>query len=395
MRRCAVLVCVLSLPVLALACNALVGLDSLEKIQGTSGTSLKVSVVASGGSHSCAIMSDGSVMCWGQNESGQLGSGDTAAHLTPGRVPGIAAAIFLSCGASHTCVVLEDTTVRCWGSNASGQLGIGRADDNPHPKPEDTSLQGAKKIQTGNSHTCAEMADKTVKCWGANGLGQLGDGTTADRFAPVPVSDLTGVGKLSSAGDHACAAANNDAGVAVAFCWGDNQDGKLGVAFTETRSASKPILVPGLTGVDKVFVGANHSCAVIGDRVRCWGANNFDQLGSPQVASGPAAEVVGVTGAGGGLMVGDRHTCALDDSARVVRCWGANDRGQLGVATSGSQTQAPVVVDALKNVTNIGGAKSEQACAISDRLYCWGANENGQLGDGTKVDRAKPTPVKF
>jgi len=238
--------------------------------------------LSTGGSNSCALLGNTSVYCWGLNSNGNVGDGTTGQsdaralyRYSPVQAQDLNGAIQVSTAAKHSCALLDDATVKCWGSNAYGQLGTATYADSAIPVKV-KSLTGVTKISAGAYHTCALLNTKTVKCWGANGNNQLGDGTNRDKTAPVSVSGLTGVESIwaSAEGMHTCALLSTK----TVKCWGDNQYGQLGNG-TSVRPSS-PVVVTGLTNAVSLATGANHTCAVkIDNSVVCWGKNHVGQLG--------------------------------------------------------------------------------------------------------------------
>jgi alpha-tubulin suppressor-like RCC1 family protein len=171
-----------------------------------------VTQIAVGGGHTCALLSDATVRCWGSNSTGQFGNGSTTGSSTPVPVPGISGVRQIAAGAGFTCVLLTDGTVRCWGNYLYGQLGNGQvAPDQPDvpwwiPTPVVVSgLSGVTQIAAGGEEACALLADGTVRCWGGNGYGDLGDGTDFLRPSPVAVTGLSGVTQLAIGDYHVCA----------------------------------------------------------------------------------------------------------------------------------------------------------------------------------------------
>ena len=143
--------------------------------------------IAAGNTHSCALLSDGTVRCWGANDQGQLGSPTPAQSDTAVTVPRVDQAIAIAAGDSHTCALLRDGSVMCWGSNYHGQLGDGSRTTWYIPSHV-RDLTGAVELALGNSHSCARRADRVVLCWGSNDYGELGDTTLQERFVPAPVA---------------------------------------------------------------------------------------------------------------------------------------------------------------------------------------------------------------
>jgi len=185
--------------------------------------------LACGGYHACLRTRGGEVWCWGRNVDGQLGLGGTGGFVaTPTRVPGLAGVTALAAGGFHTCAARTDGSVSCWGQNSSGQVGDGTFVD-PRPAPTAVVAFGAatlaKAVTAGDWFTCARLADKTVRCWGQNGYGQLGAGAVGpDRSSPVAVAGLAAVADVFSSDDTSCAIV---AGGALS-CWGNNFEGQIG-----------------------------------------------------------------------------------------------------------------------------------------------------------------------
>jgi alpha-tubulin suppressor-like RCC1 family protein len=142
-------------------------------------------------SHTCAVVGDGSAMCWGANNTGQLGDGGACGYScsTPVAVSGVSNTVAITAGGLHNCALLSDGSAMCWGANNTGQLGDGGACGYSCSTPVAVSgLSNAVAISAGFVHTCAVLSDGTGRCWGDNGAGQLGDGTTTDRYTPVVIA---------------------------------------------------------------------------------------------------------------------------------------------------------------------------------------------------------------
>ncbi|NDE17543.1 BspA family leucine-rich repeat surface protein, partial [bacterium] len=223
-----------------------------------------VTQIATGYQHTCALLTDQTVKCWGYNSSGQIGDGTTTNRSTPTTVTGLANVSSIAAGESHTCAVLTDQTVKCWGGNAYGQLGDGTQTDRRTPTTV-TGLTSVSSIATGYQHTCALLTDQTVKCWGYNSSGQIGDGTISNRSTPTTVTGLTSVSAIATEYYHTCAVLTDQ----TVKCWGDNSSGQLGDGTTSNRP---PTTVTGLTSVSSIATGGSHTCAVLTDQtVKCWG----------------------------------------------------------------------------------------------------------------------------
>jgi cysteine-rich repeat protein len=302
------------------------------------GLSSGVAGICSGEDFACALLEDASVSCWGYNEDGQLGNGTTDMGVSPVGVSGLSSgATAVSCGSFHACAVLETGGVRCWGWNDYGQLGDGTLEDRLAPVDVAGLASGVEAVGAGHRHTCALLAAGEIRCWGGNSRGQLGDGTTVDRLAPVPVEGLSSRAVSVAAGDAYTCALLDTGGVQ---CWGINISYLLGDGTTEMRTT--PVDVLGLeTGVITLSSGGSHWCAVLASGgVRCWGSNEEGQLGNgtPSYMRGPA-DVIGLTGGIRALSAGSAHTCAMTDEGEVL-CWGRDDYGQ----SSGSYPGYPHLV---------------------------------------------------
>ena len=284
-----------------------------------------VQTVATQGEHSCATNPAGQVHCWGNNGFAQLGLGDTTNRTRATPVPGVDGAGAVSVGGTQSCT-LRDGGVWCWGGAGT-----------PAPRAI-AGLEGATALSLSNRHACAIVGGQ-VRCWGAGTLGQLGDGRRADSATPVTVSGVSGAIAVSALGDATCAIAGPDRQL---YCWGWNSDGRLGLGDQDRRLTAVP--VPGLTGVVDVAMGGVHACAARADgQALCWGRNSHGQLGTNTgtgtlLTPTPVLDITGVSR----VAVGANHSCAATQADELF-CWGRNSAGQLGLGNRTSQTRpAPV-----------------------------------------------------
>lgn len=373
--------------------------------------------VSGNNSHTCVALSSGEVRCWGRGAEGQLGHGNTLTlgdDETPaagGDVDIGAVVDQVATGSAHTCVLLggpDDTgRVKCWGANSSGQLGYG--DTTPVGDDESPKVRGTidipgviTQLVAGANHTCALVQGGDVWCWGLGSSGQLGYGNTlavGDDEVPSVAGAVAVGGTVTSiaAGDfHTCALLDD----ATVKCWGSNTHGQLGVATTlaigddETPELQSVIDVGG--PVVEIVAGADHTCARLQDgAIRCWGRNHHGQLGTLGYIGHPdpigddetpaTAGPVDVGGTVTRLSAGGDFTCALLDTARV-RCWGRNDRGQLGyghIATIGDDEAPATAGDVPVGFKVMGLAQgSNHMCVTGEasNVRCWGRNQFSQLG---------------
>ncbi len=343
--------------------------------------------------HTCVVTTSGGVKCWGDNSDGGLGDGTTTASSTPVDVAGLASGVVaIAAGDRYSCALTSSGTVKCWGYNQFGQLGDGTNLDRATPVDVTGLPSGVSAIDARGEHTCALMTAGGVKCWGANGNGQLGDGTTDSSGVPVDVAGLTsGVSAIAVGGEHTCALTSGGG----LKCWGWNAKGQVGIGTT--IDSSTPVDVPGLAGtVSAVAAGGRHTCALMtAGAVSCWGYNEFGQLGDGTTTDSPMpVAVAGLPSSIRAITTGGNFSCALKTDGGV-KCWGLNAAGQLGDGTY-TDSPAPVDVAGLAGGVSAVAAGFYHVCAITkDRgVTCWGGNETGQLGIGTTADSPTMIAVK-
>jgi alpha-tubulin suppressor-like RCC1 family protein len=360
--------------------------------------------------YNCALLVGGKIECWGDDGYGQLGNGRTEDSATPVKVRGIANARAISTGGYHACAVLASGGIDCWGRNVRGALGDGSLSDSSTPVPV-SGITNAVSVSAGyiDDETCAVLATGTIKCWGSNKQGQLGDGTTIDRTRPVTVEGITNATAVAAAGNHACAVLQTGA----LNCWGANDDGQLGNGTTTTSLTPTP--VKGLGGVRAVAVDPRgYSCAALqSGAVYCWGHNPKNQLGNGHQPEGSLVpvRVLGVTSAIS-ITTGMGHACALLSSG-AADCWGYDDYGQLGVGDglpkisnpapvrfgwSGDplgRERAPSATSATPGLTAAATCE-EPLCSPSSTQPGAAANSQtapGNVGEAAPGAQEEPTPA--
>ncbi|MDQ3889199.1 MAG: RCC1 repeat-containing protein, partial [Actinomycetota bacterium] len=288
-----------------------------------------------------------------------LTDGGTASATRNFTVPVPASATAIAAGHYHTCALTGAGGVKCWGSNYAGQLGDGSNEDSSVPVAVSGLASGVAAIAAGGFHTCALTDAGGVKCWGWNGIGVLGDASTRDSTVPVAVSGLaSGVVAIAAGRFHTCALT----GAGAVKCWGSNGYGELGDG--SNGDSTVPVAVSGLaSGVVAIAAGDAHTCALTeAGGVKCWGPNDYGQLGNgsntdstvPVAVSGVASGVVAIA-------AGRYHTCALT-GAGAVMCWGHNYYGQLG-NRSNLNSNVPVAVSRLASGVVAIAAGAEHTCA--------------------------------
>lgn len=324
--------------------------------------------VTTGGVHTCALLKDGRVQCWGDNSAFQLATLIGRRSFTPVTIPLPQKARAIAAGGAHTCAILEDGSVTCWGDNRSGQLGDGTKAKTYQPVSVQNLGGRAVAITAGHAHTCALLADGRVRCWGNNYYGQLGDGTTDARYRPVTVKHLRGhIIQIQAGGWHTCALTDNG----QAFCWGRG----IGLGVGHTESHTTPVLVAAPYGVyfRSLAAGYGLSCGV-SDQLQafCWGTNWYGQTGKGvPVDNDIPFPLLQLPAPARHVATSRLHTCAvLQDGS--TWCWGNNGRGQLGTGDEELRLYPTHIhlAPARKIAVN-----AEHSCALlkSGAVQCWGA----------------------
>jgi len=259
-------------------------------------------MIAAGDYHTCGIVLGGKVVCWGRGDLNALGGPPPKAQTggktkpeepsglpaEPGGPPtlisGITGATSVALGLRHGCLIWRGGRVACFGEDESNQLGtfVAPAPTKPKPGAKPTSrlvtvkgIDGATVIALGGRHGCAVVEDGSIRCWGDNSKGQLGDGTTSPRTESVLVADIANAKALALGADHSCALLENG----TVRCWGDNAHNQLGDGTTAAHPT--PVEVSGLSGVQAITSAHGaHTCALLANsEVRCWGTNHLGELG--------------------------------------------------------------------------------------------------------------------
>ena len=300
-----------------------------------------VSQITTGEGQRCAILQDGGTDCWGLNEGLELGLPATTDHaVSPVGVPALSskAATQISAGTSfspsedHTCARLQGGTVACWGADDVGQLGNGLPTRFADPVLIPT-ITTAVQVSAAGEHSCAVLLDGTVTCWGANESGQLGNGTTSPSATPVPVSGITTAVQVAAGEHHTCALLQDG----TVKCWGDDAEGELGNGHAgNAQGSSRPSRRGNLPRppATQIAAGGYDTCVVMQDHtISCWGQAEHGQLGNgvkfPYDSSPvPVSNITNATD----VTVGQDYACDVGADGRVS-CWGSDLNGQLGNTT--------------------------------------------------------------
>ena len=441
--------------------------------------------IAAGSNHTCALHTDGTVSCWGYNRSGQLGngkSGDNEFSAQPIKIPGIADATAIDTGGWHNCALHADGTVSCWGYNDDGQLGNGESGDRDFSSPPVFSptpgkvlnITNATAIATGRDHSCALLADRTVSCWGNFHMGY--DWYVDINKEPVKIDDVNDAIKIVAGSFHTCAlhtdgtvtcwgddnygqleglydltpgdpehspisfakpeffAADHGLGVDIAagdlhtcvlrkyggvYCWGKNWNGQLGIGepFLNSMSAASgdvaldfsfeieypyslypyslstysreldnsypPRQAIGINDAIAILADENLSCALHEDStVSCWGYNYFQSLSKGRIrASAVPVKAHNINNAVS-VVTGLDHTCALHEN-NTASCWGNSRQGKLGNPIFVALGKSPAIAYRVEGAVSIT-SNNKFTCVLhqSGHISCWGNNWAGQLGNG-------------
>jgi alpha-tubulin suppressor-like RCC1 family protein len=407
---------------------------------------LRVLEIAGGAAHSCARLETGKVKCWGSNNDGQLGlgnkkskgdgpdeMGDKLPEVDLGRDR---TAKLVAAGGAHTCALLDNGRVKCWGSNSSGELGLGdlrgrggvdnEMGDNLPFVDLGSDASGSPVtvvgLSAGYAHNCALLETHRIKCWGRNMDGQLGLGTARESIGGrpeemggnLPAVDL-GAGAqvvaLAAGGSHTCALFPGG----KVKCWGRNEFGQLGLGDARSRGKAAQEMGDNLSFVDlgtaavavEIAVGSDHSCARLEPgRVKCWGPNSVGEIGTEDghyhgQEPGQMGDALPAVDLGGRrsvlaalLAAGGSHGCAVAVLAGGdgLKCWGFNDDGELGQGDTFSRGPVQGDLGDQLRIIDLGAGYRVRALALgyfhtcalleTGRVKCWGGNASGTLGLG-------------
>ncbi len=403
------------------ASSAVVEVNTKNPASGT------VTQMALGGNHSCVLLANGDVRCWGKNTTGQLGLGNIINIGDDEAIISVPVIKFptgfkvkqIAAGAAHTCALSEEFQVICWGANSVGQLGYGdiiNRGDTPETTPDKLDFVGlppVKKIVSGGhaNYTCAILNSGNVRCWGENLNGQLGLGNTntiGDEPNELKVTPDVRLGssqvkQIAIGGGHTCALLEDS----LLHCWGRNISGQLGFGVTgntlvffgdDSEETPNTKAVP-ITDATQIALGGDHTCVITtSKKVRCWGISFEGQLGygnTNNIGDNELPTTAGFVNLGADakqIAAGRGHTCVLLEN-NSIKCWGSSESGQLGFGNTDNigNNELPSSVGAVEVNTDATQGKIIQVfsarshnCVLfeSDNIKCWGLNTAGQLGYG-------------
>ncbi len=365
-----------------------IGTDKSSPVVVDSGVSY--SQILKGRGYTCGITKLGILKCWGSNSDYQLGTGNSDQQSKPTIIdPGVFYKSILTTY-NNTCGIASTGSLKCWGGSL---IGNGANRTIKSPTIIDNGLAYSKITSSYNSiskQICGVTELGFLKCWGNNSIGQLGNLSSSLKKFPTEIDQGVKYNSVSGGRNFTCALTING----IVKCWGSNGSGQIGNGNTESRFL--PIITSSGYSLNQLVSGENNSCGITkSGQLRCWGANGSGQIGKGSASSNECTPFnVDVSTNYIQLSKGTNHTCGITN-AGVLKCWGANDNGQLGDGTKVSKA-SPVTIDSGVNYSQVVLSKnSNYSCAITTNgvLKCWGLNSSGQLGDGTLLDKSIPIVV--
>lgn len=368
---------------------------STSTTSGLSPTNREYTRLVAGDQHTCVVLHNGKVKCWGDNTYGQLGVEGIENSSTPVEVASFGNnryAVEIAAGRFHNCALLNDSSISCWGENNFGSLGNGSL-INP-PTPVEVNMNGlrAHRVFAGGYTTCLLEINNDLYCWGRNDYQQLGtfQNSVSDLPTQVTTEHESIITSLSIGRTHICALAE------FAVCWGNNTNGQLGDGTTIGGWPAKQVASFGLNSKGKLLAaGSAHSCVPLNTgHVKCWGNNGSGRLGDATIIERKTPSLVSGAVLFQDVEAGTAHSCGHDDAGSIF-CWGSNTNGRLG-NNSTQLSSEPIKVHLPIGVTSRQIALGDaHTCALLDNneVMCWGSNSNGKLGDGTNAQRLVPTKV--
>ncbi len=303
--------------------------------------------LSSGLDGSCAIQPGGSVVCWGYNGYGNIGNGTTSfAVSTPTVVLGLTGTVALAHGFEHACAVRSDGKVLCWGLNSSGQVGNGSNSPTAVTTPQIVAnLPAAIAVAPGNMHTCALTAAGSVYCWGTSNFGQAGVVAGSIIVVPFLVPQLNDAVAISARGNFTCALKANS----TVACWGENNNYFAPVVQpgTDTYIAT-PKLIAGLTDAISIKAAERSVCALKANgTVACLGVNTYGQIGQGTTSAAvTTTSVISGLSNVSAISAGLSHNCALKSDGTGA-CWGSNVSGQVVDPRGGDKTTPQTLINIL------------------------------------------------
>ncbi len=393
--------------------------------------------IVAGNSHTCALISDGTIRCWGSNTYGQLGDGTFVDKSVPTKVLGISTAKDIAATAITTCAYLTDKSVKCWGMAGNGRLGIAAPTTCVSPyAPSSCSYNNPSTVTPtipagsyytaiygGYNHTCVHSSTNgEVKCWGSNSNGQVGVNTIVDVWTPTVITTAgmalgtlasgTQVKSLALGRAHSCALMN----IGAVYCWGANDKGQLGNSTVSSSNTLTAQITGITTGASVIASYYDHTCANVGGVLKCWGDDSYGQIGKGSISAGCGTstttfcEPTPTTGTTTqyttsgvvDIILGSSHSCVSRTGTNLY-CWGNSSNGRLGQTSPGSPQLTPKLTTTNISTISISGitysimdSGDAHACVYTgpqSGVSCWGLNTNGQVGNSSTSSSGVLTPT--
>ena len=328
------------------------------------------------GNHACGLTRSGAAYCWGSNGWGELGAGSSVpSNPWPAPVVGGLAFSALTAGGGLTCGVATSGAAYCWGYNGDGELGDGSTTTRSSVPVGVRGGLTFSAVSPGSWHTCGVTRTGAAYCWGRNDSGELGDGSTSSSSVPVAV---TGGLTFSTVGTLTYGSTCGLTTAGAVYCWGGGY-------------GSVPAAVPGGLTFSTLSVGVDHTCGVTsGGTAYCWGAGPALGDGTTNSSAVPVAVVGGLSFSM--VSAGGDHTCSVATGGAAY-CWGYNNYGELGTGSTDYSNVPVPVTGGLTFSSVIAGSRSTCGIDVGGAAYCWGYNGSGQLGNGTRTNSSVPVKV--
>lgn len=342
--------------------------------------------LAAGYGHTCGVKNDDTLWCWGNNGSGQLGTGAVSedGEALPVQVGSDRDWAQVDAGDVFTCAIKTDATLWCFGGGSSGQLGLGPVTSQLTPAQVSVGATW-KTVALGAAHACGVRTDGTLWCWGANSFYQVGDGSDAPRDVPVKIGSATTWSTVDAGRTHSCATRSAGTG---GWCWGSNGSSELGNATADPGQTPTALTETGWT---RLLPGNQYSCGLRTDgSLWCWGIPYSGQTGGNGSFGTKAAVTPPSTWSS--ATTGGEHGCGIRLTG-ALWCWGRSDFGQVGHGVP--ELNVPPTVIASGSQWRSVSAGVMHTCGVRQdgTAWCWGANGSGELGVGNTDNLSVPTQV--
>lgn len=351
--------------------------------------------MAGGGASGCGLKSNGKIYCWGSNSDGQLGDNTTTSQPSPlnSVVATVDTFIDLSVGESFACGINAEGYIACWGSASSGVLGNGQSTTNALVPVPLTSAGRYMQISSGLNHNCAVDSQGQLVCWGNDSHGKLGNGSdsSSDVTEPMVSDNTVKYLAVASGANHSCALIADG----TIKCWGHGDGGRLGTG--NAVSQDFPVSVSGAETYFSVSTGDSHSCALQSNGlVACWGDDTYGQLGDDvSLVDQSTPTLVDSENTYLSAVALGSNSCGIRVDGALY-CWGFNDQGAVGDGTSGTNRSTPVVVSLSKTFKpgSLGGKYALYGITTDGWAYGWGDDASNATGNGRATENVlTPQPI--